>query len=73
MPTSSSTGADSVMAIQEALLQFDGDSVFVEVEKSEQNFEKRFIKTGLSDGINIEVLDGLSQEDKIKNKNKTEG
>ncbi len=58
--------ADSVMAIQESLLHFDGDSVFVEVETEPQVFEKRFIKTGLSDGINIEVKNGLNMEDKIK-------
>lgn len=57
---------DSVMAIEESLLQFSGDSVFVEVETKSQQFEKRMIKTGLSDGINIEILSGLSMEDKIK-------
>jgi HlyD family secretion protein len=57
---------DSVMAIPESLLQFEGDSSFVEVEVAPQQFEKRFIKTGLSDGINVEVKSGLSMEDKIK-------
>ncbi len=58
--------ADSVLAIAEGLLQFENDTVFVEVETAPQVFEKRIIKTGLSDGINIEVIDGLSMEDKIK-------
>jgi HlyD family secretion protein len=57
---------DSVMAIPESILQFEGDSSFVEVEVAPQLFEKRFIKTGLSDGINVEVKSGLSMEDKIK-------
>ena len=57
---------DSVLAISESLLQFENDTVFVEVEIEPQVFEKRYIKTGLSDGINIEVLDGLSKDDKIK-------
>jgi HlyD family secretion protein len=57
---------DSVMAIPESILQFEGDSSFVEVEVSPQQFEKRFIKTGLSDGINVEVKSGLLMEDKIK-------
>lgn len=61
---------DSVMAVNESLLQFgEKDSVFVEVEVGPQEFEKRYIKTGLSDGINIEVLSGLKREDKIKNPN----
>lgn len=58
--------ADSVLAISESLLQFENDTVYVEVETSTQVFEKRYIKTGLSDGINIEVLEGLTKEDKIK-------
>ncbi len=57
---------DSVMSIKESNLEFDGDSTFVEVESAPQVFQKRLIKTGLSDGINIEVLSGLSKEDKIK-------
>ena len=32
----------------------------------EQQFEKREIKTGLSDGINIEVVSGLTEGEKIK-------
>ncbi len=58
--------ADSVLAISEGLLQFEKDTVYVEVETAPQVFEKRYIKTGLSDGINIEVIEGLSKEDKIK-------
>lgn len=57
---------DKVMAIPESVLQFDDEKVFVELETSPQKFEKRFIKTGLSDGINIEVLDGIKKTDKIK-------
>jgi len=58
--------ADSVMAIKESLLQFEKDSAYVEIETAPQKFEKRFIKTGLSDGINIQILGGLTQKDKIK-------
>jgi HlyD family secretion protein len=58
--------ADSVMAIPESLLQFENDSAYVEVETAPQTFEKRFIKTGISDGINVEVVSGLSKEDKLK-------
>lgn len=61
---------DSVMVIPESLIKFEDDSAFVEVETAEQVYEKRYIKTGLSDGINIEVLDGLSIDDRIKGKQK---
>ncbi len=57
---------DNVLALSEALLQFDGDSAFVEVEIAEQEFEKRYIKTGLSDGINIELIEGVNKDDKLK-------
>ncbi|MCP3957469.1 MAG: efflux RND transporter periplasmic adaptor subunit [bacterium] len=59
--------ADDVMAIDESLLQFDGDTPFVEVETAAQTFERREIETGLSDGILIQVVSGLGEEDKIKN------
>lgn len=57
---------DSVMTISEGLLQFDDSSTYVEVEVSPQQFEKRIVKTGLSDGINIEVISGITKEDKLK-------
>jgi len=38
----------------------------------DQKFEKKEIETGISDGINIEVISGLTLEDKIKVWNKTE-
>jgi HlyD family secretion protein len=60
---------DSVMAISEALLQFDEKkNPFVEIEKSSQVFEKKSVKIGLSDGLNVEILDGISASDKIKSK-----
>ena len=57
---------DSVLAIKERDIDFQGDTAFVEIETSDQIFEKRRIATGLSDGINIEVLKGLEKKDKIK-------
>jgi HlyD family secretion protein len=57
---------DSVLAISESLLQFENDTVFVEVETEPQVFEKRYITTGLSDGINIEILSGITANQKIK-------
>lgn len=55
-----------VLAIQERLLTFEGDSIYVEIEIAPQQFEKKYLVTGISDGINIEVISGLSSEDKIK-------
>jgi len=60
--------ATADIVIPEGLLKFEknNDSSFVEVETQPQLFEKRYVKTGLSDGINIEVISGLTMEDKIK-------
>ncbi|WP_299825904.1 efflux RND transporter periplasmic adaptor subunit [uncultured Pontibacter sp.] len=57
---------DKVLAIKESMLKFEKDEPYVEVETAPQVFEKRVIKTGLSDGINIEVVSGLSKKEKIK-------
>ncbi|HPW66322.1 MAG TPA: efflux RND transporter periplasmic adaptor subunit [Salinivirgaceae bacterium] len=61
---------DSIMAVKESLLNFSekSDSIYVEVliDDDPQTFEKRYVKIGLSDGINTEILEGLSIEDKIK-------
>jgi HlyD family secretion protein len=57
---------DSVLTIPEGTLKFQNDSAYVEVEKGEQQFEKRWVKTGISDGINIEISEGLTKADKVK-------
>jgi len=57
---------DKVLAIKESNLLFEGDDIFVEVEVGDQQFEKRKVETGLSDGINIEILAGLTATEKIK-------
>ncbi len=62
---------DDVVAIQESWLQFDGDQPYVEVEVGPQAFERRDVTTGLSDGLTIEVVDGVSPEDRIKNPNRS--
>lgn len=62
---------DSVLAVQESLIKYEGDSAWVEVETGPQTFEKRIIKTGLSDGVSVEVLEGVTKADKIKIQNPT--
>lgn len=57
---------EHVLAIPESVLQFEKSKPFVEVEKTPNVYEKKYIKTGLSDGINIEVTDGITKNDKIK-------
>jgi HlyD family secretion protein len=57
---------DKVMTIPESLIQFEGAKTFIEIETTPQKFIKRYIKTGLSDGLNIEVVSGLKMKEKIK-------
>ena len=65
---------DNVMAVEESLLQFDRktEKPYVEIQIGDQKFERRDIEIGLSDGVNVEVLSGLTEDDKIKVWNKTE-
>jgi HlyD family secretion protein len=60
--------ADSVLSIKEALVQFDEETKkpYVEVKTGEKDFERREITLGISDGLNVEVKDGLSEEDEVK-------
>ncbi len=55
-----------VLAINESLLQFEAGKPFVEVETAPQTFTRRDVVTGLSDGIQIEIVSGLSAKDRIK-------
>lgn len=57
---------EQVLALEESLLQFEGDEVFVEVETAPQQFARRKLRTGLSDGVLIEVLEGLGKDDRVK-------
>jgi len=63
---------DSVLAIKESLLKFDKktEKPYVEVKIGDQKFERRDLKLGLSDGINVEVLKGITPKDEIKVWNK---
>lgn len=60
--------ADSVLTIKESLVQYDRETqqAFVEIETGDQKFERRDLTLGISDGLIVEVLSGISQEDKIK-------
>ncbi len=63
-----------VLTIKEALLQFDKDTEkpYVEVEVGENNFERKDLELGVSDGIDVEVVSGIDEESKIKVWNKLE-
>lgn len=60
--------ADKVMAVKEALIQFDAKTQkpFVEVETTSQKFVRKDLVLGVSDGIYVQVKSGLKSSDKIK-------
>jgi HlyD family secretion protein len=60
--------AKDVLTIPESVIEFNKDTAFVYLltKKEPQTFIKRKIVTGLSDGINIEVVSGLNGKEKMK-------
>jgi HlyD family secretion protein len=63
-----------VLAIKEALLQFDKETEkpYVEIEVGENEFERKDLELGVSDGIDVEVVSGLEENAKVKIWNKLE-
>ncbi|MBU2950526.1 efflux RND transporter periplasmic adaptor subunit [Tamlana agarivorans] len=63
---------DKVLAIREALLQYNRitEKPFVEILDGENNYKKEDVELGLSDGINVEIVKGVKEGDKIKVWNK---
>jgi len=59
---------EDALAVNEGNLLIEGGKTYVEVETGPQQFEKREVKTGLSDGINIEIVSGLKVGQKIKHR-----
>ncbi len=56
---------DDVLTLDEGLLIFEDDKKFVLI-KSGDTFERREIQTGLSDGLQIEIVDGLVEGDVVR-------
>ncbi|MBF8151204.1 HlyD family efflux transporter periplasmic adaptor subunit [Winogradskyella sp. F6397] len=67
--------AEKVLAIKEALVQYDKETKkpYVEIEIGDQKFERKDIALGISDGIFVEVKNGISKTDKIKVWNQVQG
>lgn len=57
---------EQVLAIKESNVVVENDSSFVEVQRNAQEFEKVLVETGLSDGVHVEILAGITPEDNIK-------
>ncbi|EHH1098900.1 efflux RND transporter periplasmic adaptor subunit [Vibrio parahaemolyticus] len=58
--------SENVLTLPDRALQFDGDAPNVLIpDSSEQGFHKQPVKLGLSDGINVEVLDGVELDEEV--------
>jgi len=56
---------DSILIIPERLVTFLADTARVEIQDSTGKINFKDIKTGLSDGLNIEVAEGLALGEKV--------
>ncbi|HDY7527417.1 TPA: efflux RND transporter periplasmic adaptor subunit [Vibrio vulnificus] len=58
--------SENVLTLPERALQFEGDAPHVLIpDSSEQVFHAQPVQLGLSDGINVEVLDGVTLDEEI--------
>ena len=61
--------ADKVLSIPESAIEFSGDSTFVyviKVDGKDKTYDRTYVETGLSDGVNIEIKKGITAKDKVR-------
>lgn len=61
--------ARNVLTVPESAIEFSGSDAFVYIVKGageQKTYEKRKVRTGLSDGINIEIKSGLTKNDRVR-------
>ena len=62
---------EGVLTLPESTVEFEGEKTYVYLLTSaediaEQTFDKREVEIGLSDGINIELTEGVTADDKVR-------
>ena len=68
---------DSVLTIEECAIEFQGDSTFVQqltsaADAVPQTFQRVPVTVGMSDGIYIEIVSGVTNEMKLRGNEKSE-
>lgn len=66
--------AKNVLVVPEGVLEFSGDTSFVNILTDtvpQQKFERKRVELGMSDGINMEVKSGVAEGDKVRGAAKT--
>ena len=61
--------AENVISLPESVLEFSGESTFV-YKVGAAGYEKTPVKTGLSDGLRIEIVSGIDESDTIRGNRK---
>lgn len=64
----------NVLTLAEAAVELQGDSAYVQLITNEetQATERKAVKVGMSDGINIEIVSGLDEGDIVRGNPKTD-
>ena len=57
---------ENVLTLPESAIQFEGEKTFVYVIKDDGSYERRDVETGISDGVKIEIKEGLSAGEKVR-------
>ena len=59
---------ENILCINESLLQFNRitDKPYVDILNEDGSFVSKDVEVGISDGINVEILKGINEGDKIK-------
>lgn len=55
-----------VIAIKERDVIFEDDTTYIEIQTGDRQFERREVQLGLSDGIQVEVLNGVDTTTQVK-------
>ena len=58
--------AENVLSIPESAIEFEDDNTYVQLKTGEGTYERKAVVTGLGDGVNIEILDGLKEGDIVR-------
>ena len=68
--------AKNALSVPESAIEFSGDDTYVYVIKGSGDnvtYERRKVKTGLSDGLNIEIKSGLTPKERVRGPKKVTG
>ena len=59
---------ENILCVKESLLQFNRitDKPFVEIKQKDGTYKTKNVEIGISDGINVEILEGVTENDEIK-------